>query len=162
MTNPTHNPDEYSSELLQEKIRPELETYLDTNFSDPVDRSGSKTPPLVVTALPEGGNVAYPHVVVAEQDDSAEPPDPSQDLMQHDFSIEIEIHGRSTTQMFNLRGYARGWFLRNRDELRDVGLAELNLSGNSADWDATSKTSTWQLTVTGLVHTHPDSNYTVP
>jgi len=33
--NPTHNPDEFSKQLLQNKIRPGIETYLDTNFQDP-------------------------------------------------------------------------------------------------------------------------------
>lgn len=159
--NPTHNPDEYSRQLIQEMIRPGIETYLDAEFDDPVDRSAKQTPPLVVTDLPEGGRVTYPHVVVSEQGDDASPPDPRRELMQHDFAVDVEIHGRTTTEMFNLRGLVRGWFLRNRDDLRDAGLAEPSLSGNSGDWDPDSRTKTWQLTATGLVHTHPDSDFTI-
>jgi hypothetical protein len=114
--NPTHNPDEFSKQLLQNKIRPGIETYLDTNFQDPESsRRGSSIPdepgqwpPLVVTALPEGGRVE-----------------------------------------------------RNDDDLEDDGLAEPTLEGNSGDWDPTSKTKTWQFTLEGLVHTHPDSDFTI-
>jgi hypothetical protein len=160
--NPTHNPDEYSTQLLQNKIRPEITTYLGANFNDDRDRTPSEIPPLVLTALPDGGRVTYPHVVVREQDDAASTPDNSLKLSQHSFAVEVEIHGRTTTEMFNLRDTARGWFLRNRDSLRDAGWSDLEVgTGNPADWDPTSSTSTWQLTVSGTLFTHPDSTYTV-
>lgn len=167
--NPTHNPDTYSRELIQETIRPGIESYLDQEFDDPnADQRGDPIPdepgtwpPLVVTALPNSGRVLYPHVVVAEQGDDSEPADPRLELSQHDFAVDVEVHGRTSTEMFNLRGLVRGWFLHNRGELRDAGLAEVTLSGNSGDWDATSRTATWQLTVTGLLHTHPDSDFTI-
>lgn len=168
--NPTHNPDEYSKQLLQNKIRPDIESYLASNFTDPesgkrgtsISGEPGEWPPLVVTALPEGGRVLYPHVVISEQGDSADRPDPARELSQHDFAVDIEIHGTTTTQMFNLRDTIRGWFLRNRESLEDdAGFAEPSLDGNTADWDPTSRTSTYQLTLEGLVHTHPDSTFTI-
>lgn len=169
-TNPTHNPDEYSKQLIQNKIRPDIASYLATNFDDPesgkretsISGEPGEWPPLVVTALPDGGRVLYPHVVVAEQGDDASPADPARDLMMHNFAVDVEIHGQTSTQMFNLRDTVRGWFLRNRDELRDAGLAETTLDGSPADWDPTSKTATWDMTLSGLLHTHPDSDYTIP
>ena len=167
--NPTHNPDEFSKQLLQNKIRPGIESYLDANFQDPESsRRGSSIPddpgqwpPLVVTALPEGGRILYPHVVVQEQSDSSERADPASDLRQHDFAADIEIHGTTSTQMYNLRDLVRGWVERNDDDLEDDGLAEPTLEGNSGNWDPTSKTKTWQFTLEGLVHTHPDSDFTI-
>lgn len=159
--NPTLDTSEYSKQLIQETIRPGLEDHLDGRFDDPVDRSGKQTPPLVVTALPGGGRVRYPHVVVQEANDSAGPIDARREFSQHDYTVTCEIHGTTTTQMFNLRGLCRGYFLANKDELRDAGFAiegDDAISGSSADWDPTSETSTWQLDVDGLVHTHPDAN----
>lgn len=167
-TNPTLDPDDYSRALIQETIRPGLETHLETAFNDPhaakrgtaiTDQPG-EWPPLVVTALPEGGRTLYPHVVVSEGGDSAGPIDARQAFSQHDFTVGVELHGETTTQMFNLRGLARGWFLRNRDTLRDAGFAiesPDNISGNAASWDPTSKTVSWSLTVEGLIHTHPNT-----
>ena len=160
-SNPTHNPREYSRQLIQEFIRPALSSFLDTEFDDNRDRSGAQTPPLVVTELPGGGRVTHPHVVIAEQDDSASPLDPRLELSQHDFAVSIEIHGRTATEMFNLRGLVRGWFLENQPDARDVGFAELSIDGNSADWDPDARTRSWQMTVTGLVHTHPDSDFNI-
>jgi len=164
-SNPTHNPDKFSKQLIQHEIRPGIESYLDANFNDPGSGNRGQSipdepgtwPPLVVTALPGGGRVLYPHVVVQEQGDDGDAPDPSLELMQHDFGVAIEVHGRTSTEMFNLRDLVRGWMLRNRTSLRDAGLAEPTLSGNPADWDPESRTKTWQLTLSGLVHTHPDS-----
>jgi len=169
-TNPTHNPDEFSRELLREYIRPEIETYLGSNFQDPessrrgtsISGEPGEWPPLVVTALPEGGRVLYPHVVIHEQSDASERPDPARDLAQHDFAVDVAVHGTTTTEMYNLRDTVRGWFERNRDGLEDVGLADPTLDGNAGNWDPTSKTMTWQLTLEGLVHTHPDSTYSIP
>lgn len=165
MANPTLNPDDYSRELIQNTIRPGLETYLDTNFVDPEDSKRGTSisgepgewPPLVVTELPGGGRVLYPHVVVSEDSDDASRLDARTDFSQHDFAVGVEIHGQTATQMFNLRGAVRGWFLRNRETLRDAGLAEPDLSGNTADWDPNSKTNSWSMTITGLAHTHPDA-----
>lgn len=155
--NPTLDPDGYSREIIQDTVRPGIEDYLNAEFTDPQTRTG-KTPPLVVTDLPDGGRVTFPHVVVSEQSDGAEKLDPARPMTQHDFAVEVEIHGRSTTEMFNLRDLVRGWFLRNRETLRDAGYADIDIDGNSADWDSTSKTSSWQMTVTGLLHTHPEAN----
>ena len=163
--NPAHNPDEYSRQLIQNEIRPGIQSYLDDNFDDPEsgqrgadipDEPGTY-PPLVVTALPGGGRVLYPHVVVQEQGDNAAAADQSNELTQHDFAVSVGIHGRTTTEMFNLRGLVRGWFIRNQNELGGNGFAEPELSGNPADWDRESRTNSWSLTVTGLVYTHPDS-----
>ena len=154
--NPTLDTADYSRTIIQETVRTGIEDHLDAEFDDPADRSG-KTPPLVVTALPEGARVTYPHVVIGEQSDDVSALDNAQDLSQHDFAVDVEIHGRTTTEMFNLRGLVRSWFLDNRATLRDAGWAELSLSGNSADWDPTAKTSTWRVTASGLLHTHPDT-----
>jgi hypothetical protein len=157
-TNPTLDVDDYSRELIQETIRPKLADSLDAAFDDPIDRSGSKTPPLVVTALPGGGRVLYPHVVVQEFDDTAGPIDHRQDFAEHDYAVKAIIVGTTSTQMFNLRGLVRGWFLSHRDLLRDAGFAiegDSAISGSSAEWDPTSETATWELTVTGLTHTTP-------
>ena len=165
-TNPTHNPDEYSKQLIQNEIRPGIETYLGNNFSDPeasnrgasISGGPGEYPPLVVTSLPGGGRVLYPHVVVAEQGDDSDRPDPARPLRQHDFAVDVEVHGRTDTEMFNMRDTVRGWFLRNWESLRDAGLAEPELSSNGpADWDNTSRTETWSMTISGLVHTHPNS-----
>lgn len=158
MPNPTLDPDEYSRTIIEETIRPGVESYLAANFDDPRNRTDDTTPPLVLTELPGGGRVAYPHVVVSEDGDDASRPDQRLDFNRHDFSVGIEIHGQTATQMFNLRGAVRGWFLRNRDVLRDAGLAEPELSGNPADWDSESQTSSWELTVSGLLHTHPNTS----
>ena len=155
--NPTLDPSEHSKQLIQETIRPELATWLDQHFNDTRDRTEDTTPPLVVTALPGGGRVTYPHVVLQETDDSAEAIDQRLAFNQHDFQLTAEIHGRSSTEMFNLRGLVRGYFLSNREALGGDGFAELDISGNPASWDATAKVVSWELTVSGLVHTHPDA-----
>lgn len=157
MANPTLDPDQFSKELIQETIRPGLEAHLEANFDDPRDRSDKQDPALVLTNLPGGGRVLYPHVVVAEAGDDASRPDARLDFSQHDFDVGVTIHGQTATQMFNLRGLVRGWFLANRQTLEDAGFADVDLSGNRADWDGESQTATWELTATGLLHTHPDA-----
>jgi len=168
MPNPTLDPATFSKEIVQETIRPGIKSYLDTNFSDPEDAQRETSisnepgdwPPLVVTALPEGGRVLYPHVVVSEENVSGGPLDARTDFGQHDMTVGVEVHGTTTTQMYNLRGLVRGWFLENIDTLRDAGFAietPEDISGNAASWDPTSKTVSWEVSATGLVHTHPDA-----
>lgn len=163
-SNPTLDAATFSKQLIQDEIRPALSTYLGNNFTDPqANKRGDPIPdepgtwpPLVVTALPGGGRVLYPHVVVQEGDDSAGPIDTRHDFDQHDFTVDVEIHGTTSTQMFNLRGMVRGYFLDNREALKDAGFAmegDDAISGSSADWDPTSKTASWSMSVTGLVHT---------
>jgi hypothetical protein len=164
-TNPTLPTDDYSRKLIEETIRPELETYLEAEFNDPhASKRGTSHPegpgdwpPLVVTELPGGGRVLYPHVVISEDSDSSSTPDRRREFSQHDFGVGVELHGQTGTQMFNLRGLARAWFLDNRDLLRNAGFAEIDVDGGSMDWDSTSETRSWELTVTGLLHTHPDA-----
>ena len=164
--NPTLDTADYSREIVAKTIRPGLSDHLELVFEDPkADKRGepvpgdepSDWPPLVVTSLAGSGRVLYPHVVLSEQGDDAEQIDHRKRFSQHNFSVGVEIHGQTSTEMFNLRGLVRGWFLDNRALLRDAGLAEIELSGAPASWDRDSQTASWELTVTGLLHTHPDA-----
>lgn len=168
MPNPTLDTADYSREIIEETIRPALSSYLDTEFSDPESGQRGQSipdepgtwPPLVVTALPGGGRVLYPHVVLQEFDDSGGPIDARLDFAQHDFAVKAIIHATTTTQMFNLRGLVRGWFLESRDLLRDAGWVlegQDAISGSPASWDPTSSTKSWELTVAGTLHTAPST-----
>lgn len=167
-TNPTLDPATFSKEIVQNTVRPGIETYLGSNFNDPesaqrgtaISGEDGEWPPLVVTALPGGGRVLYPHVVVSEENVTGGPLDARTDFGQHDMTVGVEVHGTTTTQMFNLRGLVRGWFLENIDTLRDAGFAietPDDIDSNPISWDPTSKTVSYEVSAEGLVHTHPDA-----
>ena len=160
-TNPTIAADELSIEIIQDGFRAELQDYADdatTSLEDPHASRGSKTPPFVLTSYPSTDPV-YPHLIVEESDDDAGPIDQRRsEFTQHDFTVQITIEARSSTEKFALKDAVRGFLQDRRPALRDRGFAELSWSGTSADWDPTSDTTSWQVTVSGLVHTTTETD----
>jgi len=157
-SNPTIDPTAVSETVIKDVVRPGLADYAGANGlgADDVDRSGTKTPPLVVTSFPD--QLRYPHIVVDEDSDSGAPVDRRLDFHQHDFAIGVTVAGRTSTEMFRLKDGVRGYFLENRQSLRDEGLSELEIDGGPRTWDESADVIEWELTVTGRLYTHPDTN----
>ena len=159
-TNPTLAAGELSTEIIKEGFRAELQQYADdgtTPLEDPREPRGDKTPPFVLTSYPSSTPV-YPHIIVQEGSDDAGPIDQRQSAFyQHDFSVQITVEARASTEKFDLKAGVRA-FLQDREQaLRDRGFAELDYSTSNATWDATSETASWQVAVSGLVHTTTDT-----
>ncbi|MCU4743460.1 hypothetical protein [Natronoglomus mannanivorans] len=157
--NPTIPAGDLTTEVIQNGFRAELQSYADeegTPLEDPLAPRGDKTPAFVLTSEPST-NPRYPHIIVEESDDSAAPIDRRQSaFIQHDFAVMITVEARSSTEKFALKDAVRHFLQAREDALRDRGFAEPTISATPADWDSTSSTSSWQATVSGLVHTTDD------
>lgn len=155
--NPTLDPRALSTTIVQETIRPALEDYAEEYDldADDVDRSGTKMPPLVVTAYPD--QPLYPHVVVDEDTATGSKIDERHDFLEWEFGVSIECSGRSSTEMFALKDGVRGYFATEQEALRNAGFADISIDGSPSSWDANADVATWELVVTGLVHTHTDA-----
>jgi len=150
---------ELTTEIIRNGFRAELQDYADTDgtgLADPrVADRGDKTPPFVLTSYP-AGDPLYPHIIVEEFDDSSSPIDRRQsDFHVHDFAVQVTVEARSSTEKFELKDGVRAFLQEREPALRNRGFAGLEYTATSADWDPTSKTASWQATVTGLVHTTP-------
>jgi len=155
-TNPTLDPAALSKTIVQETIRPDLAAYADDHDldADDVARGGKKQPPLVMTAFPDP--VLYPHIIVDEESASGSKIDERHGFLQWDFTVSVEIHGRTPTEMFAIKDGVRGYFSTEQDALRSAGFADIEISGGPTSWDATADVASWEFSVDGLVHTHTD------
>lgn len=157
MPNPTIEASDLTTEVIQNGFRAELQDYADdgtTPLTDPIDAErGSKTPPFVLTSEPST-NPLYPHLIVEEADDQAAPIDQRHsEFHQHDFAVQIIVEARTSTEKFAIKDAVRQFIQDREDALKARGFAPQDVSASPADWDPTSSTTSWQATVTGLVHT---------
>lgn len=161
-TNPTLDPTKLSKTIVQETIRPALSEFaadhdLDADSiapqrGDPWPRDPGSKPPLVVTAYPD--KTLYPHIVIDEETATGSRIDQRHGFLQWDFAVAAECIGRTSTEMFRLKDGVRGFFSTEQPALRNAGFAELEISGSPSSWDSAAEVSTWEVTVSGIVHTH--------
>lgn len=113
-------------------------------------RNGSQ---FVLTSYPDR-NVEYPHIVVREVGDSADRRDSRVDLWLHNYSVRVEMLGRSATEAYMLRGGVKAWFQRNYDTLRDNGYVDVGLdSSTPMNWESDPGVTALQVTYSGDLYT---------
>lgn len=122
---------------------------------DPSSARRKGAAPMVMTELPDQG-LLYPHIIVGEGSDVADRPDSRADLWQHAYAVGIEIHAKSSTQMFRIRDEARAWVEEHVDVLNAAGFTDPQISpGISMTWDQSEEIRRWKFVVKGTVYTTP-------
>lgn len=113
-------------------------------------RDGSQ---FVLTSYPDR-RVEYPHVIVREVGDSAERRDSRTDLWLHDYTVRVEVLGRSSTEAFMLRDGVKEWFQRSFGTLRDAGYVDVALdSATPMNWESDPNVTALQVTYSGDLYT---------
>ncbi len=122
---------------------------------DPSSARRNGAAPMVLTEFPDRG-LLYPHIVVGEGSDVGDRPDSRADLWQHTYAVGIEIHAKSSTQMFRIRDEVRAWVEGNVDVLNAAGFTDPQMSpGISMTWDRSEEVRRWKIVVKGTVYTTP-------
>ncbi|HKM25266.1 MAG TPA: hypothetical protein VJY40_06465 [Corynebacterium sp.] len=125
------------------------------DIADPSSARRNGAAPMVLTEFPDRG-LLYPHIVVGEGSDVGDQPDSRADLWQHTYAVGIEIHAKSSTQMFRLRDEVRAWVEGNVDTLNAAGFTDPQMSpGIPMNWDANEQIRRWKFVVKGTVYTTP-------
>jgi len=107
----------------------------------------------VLTSYPDR-RVEYPHIVVREVGDSGERRDSRTDLWLHNYTVRVELLGRSATEAMNMRAGVKAWFQRNYAALRDAGFVDVALDGSTPmNWEGDQSVSALQVTYTGDLYT---------
>lgn len=120
---------------------------------DPSSARRNGAAPMVLTEFPDRG-LLYPHIVVSEASDVGDRPDSRADLWQHTYAVGIEIHAKSSTQMFRIRDEVRAWVEGNVDMLNAAGFTDPQISpGISMTWDANEQIRRWKFVIKGTVYT---------
>lgn len=121
-------------------------------LDDPLEgsRNGSQ---FVLTSYPDR-NVEYPHIIVREVGDSGDRRDSRVDLWLHNYTVRVELLGRSATEAFMLRDGVKEWMQREYDVLRDAGFVDVGLDGSTPmNWDGDPNVTALQLTYAGDLYT---------
>lgn len=122
-----------------------------TTLDDPHAPRGDSQ--FVLTSYPDR-NVEYPHVIVREVGDTGDRRDSRVDLWLHNYSVRVELLGRSATEAYMLRGGVKAWFQRNHDALRDAGFVDVGLdSSTPMNWESDPGVTALQVTYTGDLYT---------
>lgn len=122
---------------------------------DPSSARRAGAASMVMTEFPDQG-VLYPHVIVSEASDVGDRPDSRADLWQHTYAVGIEIHAKSSTQMFRIRDEVRAWVEGNVDVLNAAGFTDPQISpGISMTWDRSEEVRRWKFVIKGTVYTTP-------
>ena len=125
------------------------------DISDPSSAGRKGAAPMIMTELPDRG-LLYPHIIVSEASDVSDTPDSRADLWQHTYAVGIEIHAKSSTQVFRLRDEVRAWVEEHVDMLNAAGFTDPQVSpGIPMNWDADEKIRRWKFVVKGTVYTTP-------
>lgn len=120
---------------------------------DPSSARRNGAAPMVLTEFPDRG-LLYPHIIVSEVSDVGDRPDSRADLWQHTYAVGIEIHAKSSTQMFRIRDEVRAWVEGNVDMLNAAGFTDPQISpGISMTWDANEQIRRWKFVIKGTVYT---------
>lgn len=120
---------------------------------DPSSARRNGAAPMVLTEFPDRG-LLYPHIIVSEASDVGDRPDSRADLWQHTYAVGIEIHAKSSTQMFRLRDEVRAWVEEHVDMLNAAGFSDPQTSpGIPMTWDANEQIRRWKIVVKGTVYT---------
>ncbi len=122
---------------------------------DPSSAGRKGAAPMIMTELPDRG-LLYPHIIVSEASDVGGRPDSRADLWQHTYAVGIEIHAKSSTQMFRLRDEVRAWVETHVDALNAAGFTDPQISpGIPMTWDQSEEIRRWKFVVKGTVYTTP-------
>ena len=125
------------------------------DIADPSSARRKTAAPMILSELPDRG-LLYPHIIVSEASDVGDRPDSRADLWQHTYAVGIEIHAKSSTQMFRLRDEVRAWVEGNVDTLNAAGFTDPQISpGIPMNWDANEQIRRWKFVVKGTVYTIP-------
>ena len=124
------------------------------DISDPSSAGRKGAAPMVLTEFPDRG-LLYPHN--RERGiRRRRPSGQSRDLWQHAYAVGIEIHAKSSTQMFRIRDEVRAWVEGNVDMLNAAGFTDPQVSpGIPMNWDADEQIRRWKFVVKGTVYTTP-------
>jgi len=122
---------------------------------DPVSARRKGAAPMVMSELPDQG-LLYPHIIVSEGSDVGDRPDSRADLWQHAYAVGIEIHAKSSTQMFRIRDETRAWVEGSVDVLNAAGFTDPQISpGIPMTWDQNEEIRRWKIIIKGTVYTTP-------
>ncbi len=125
------------------------------DIADPSSARRKTAAPMILSEFPDQG-LLYPHIIVSEASDVGDRPDSRADLWQHMYAVGIEIHAKSSTQMFRLRDEVRAWVEGNVDTLNVAGFTDPQISpGIPMNWDANEQIRRWKFVVKGTVYTTP-------
>ena len=152
-TNPTIDTGELSKSIVVDTLRQGLESF--AGITDPEAPRDADTAPFVVTSWPDVG-VAYPHIVVSEEDVTLSPIDRRHDVWEGTFTAGFQIEAENATQKFGLKDSVRDFVVSNyaNGTFKDAGFADVTIESTTAtDWDATKETQGTLITISGLVHT---------
>ncbi len=143
-----------STAIIRDLFRDGLRAALAAgDISDPSSARRNGAAPMVLTEFPDRG-LLYPHIVVGEGSDVGDRPDSRADLWQHTYAVGIEIHAKSSTQMFRIRDEVRAWVEGNVDVLNAAGFTDPQISpGISMTWDRSEEVRRWKIVVKGTVYT---------
>ena len=145
-----------STAIIRDLFRDGLRAAIATgDISDPSSARRNGAAPMVLTEFPDQG-LLYPHIIVSEASDVGGRPDSRADLWQHTYAVGIEIHAKSSTQMFRIRDEVRAWVERNVDTLNTAGFTDPQISpGIPMTWDQGEEIRRWKFVVKGTVYTTP-------
>ena len=125
------------------------------DIADPSSARRKTAAPMILSELPDRG-LLYPHIIVSEVSDVGDRPDSRADLWQHTYAVGIEIHAKSSTQMFRIRDEARAWVEEHVDMLNAAGFTDPQISpGIPMTWDQSEEIRRWKFVVKGTVYTTP-------
>jgi len=123
-----------------------------------IDPSAATRPaksPMVVTEFPDR-NRHYPHIVVSELADVSGRPDIRADLWEHQYTVGLEIHAKTSTHVFRLRDQVRGWIESHTALFNAMNFHDAEIvSTTSMSWDPTDQVRSWRIAVRGTVYTAP-------
>lgn len=156
MTTTEISSESLSAAIIRDLFRDGLRTAVTAgDISDPSSARRAGAASMVMTEFPDQG-VLYPHVIVSEASDVGDRPDSRADLWQHTYAVGIEIHAKSSTQMFRIRDEVRAWVEGNVDVLNAAGFTDPQISpGIPMNWDANEQIRRWKFVIKGTVYTTP-------
>lgn len=154
MTTTEINSSSLSTAIIRDLFRDGLRAAVAAgDIFDPSSAGRKGAAPMVLTEFPDRG-LLYPHIVVGEGSDVGDRPDSRADLWQHTYAVGIEIHAKSSTQMFRLRDEVRAWVEEHVDMLNAAGFTDPQTSpGISMTWDRSEEVRRWKIVVKGTVYT---------
>jgi len=123
-------------------------------LNDPRSDSRPSKSKFIVSTFPTR-KTHYPHVVLREMNDTAEPIDNRHTFYRHTYSIMVEIYSITMTDIYKIRDGVREYLLENKNVLAQDGFQDLTIeSSTSADWEQNPEVYKWQMVVQGKVYTH--------
>ena len=147
--------DSLSTAIIRDLFRDGIRAATGVSITDPEAARRPPRSPLVVSELPDRDR-HYPHIIVGESADVSGRIDIRGGSWRHRYSTLIEIHAKSSTQMYRLRDQVRGWIENNVATLTAAGFVDAEIvSSSSMTWDGAAEVRSWRIVVQGLVYTAP-------